>query len=113
MIILQQTRKIITIYFVEVTMKINKEIPLTAAEIASLWTSYMNDSMSKCILGYLLKHIKDKEIKPAIRFAFDLSSNHLNQLHTFLIKNNMQSQMGLLIKMLIWMPHGCFPTYSV
>ncbi|MFL0363989.1 DUF3231 family protein [Pseudobacillus sp. 179-B 2D1 NHS] len=64
-------------------MKINKEIPLTAAEIASLWTSYMNDSMSKCILGYLLKHIKDKEIKPAIRFAFDLSSNHLNQLHTF------------------------------
>lgn len=27
---------------------------LTPAEIACIWTGHMNDSMSKCVLGYFL-----------------------------------------------------------
>jgi len=57
-----------------------KKVYLTSAEIASLWTAYMNDSMSKCILGHMLKHIEDEDIKPAIRYAYDISSQHLKQL---------------------------------
>lgn len=57
-----------------------KKIHLTSAEIASLWTGYMNDSMSKCILGYMLKHIQDPDIKPAIQLSYDISSSHLEQL---------------------------------
>ncbi|SFH59195.1 Protein of unknown function [Priestia megaterium] len=59
-----------------------KKINLTSAEIGCLWTSYMNDSMSKCILSYMLKHLKDPDIQPAIQFAYDIASNHLDQLLT-------------------------------
>ncbi|MFD1851687.1 DUF3231 family protein [Oceanobacillus bengalensis] len=57
-------------------------INLTSAEIASLWTSYMNDSMTTCILEFMLKHIEDPEIKPVIQYAYDISYNHVNKLHT-------------------------------
>ncbi|UOQ91449.1 DUF3231 family protein [Halobacillus shinanisalinarum] len=63
-------------------------IHLTSAEIGSLWTGYMQDSMSKCVLSFMLKHIEDQDIKPAIQYAYDLSSNHLEQLLTIFEKEN-------------------------
>ncbi|GGJ77433.1 hypothetical protein GCM10007111_43820 [Virgibacillus kapii] len=57
-----------------------RNIPLTSAEIGSLWTGYMNDSMSKCILGFMLEHIQDADIKSVVQHAYDLSSNHLDTL---------------------------------
>lgn len=57
---------------------------LTAAEIACIWTAYMNDSMSKCILGYFLKDVEDQEIRSIIQYAYDLSSTHMEKLtHLF------------------------------
>ena len=53
---------------------------LTSAEIASIWTAYMNDSMTKCILGYFLKDVEDQEIRSIIQFAYDLSSSHIEKL---------------------------------
>ena len=57
-----------------------KKIYLTASEIASLWSNYMNDSMSKYILGFMLKDIKDSEIKSVVQHAYDSSVEHLKQL---------------------------------
>jgi Protein of unknown function (DUF3231) len=59
-----------------------KKIYLTSAEIGCLWTSYMNDSMSKYILGYMLKHLNDPDIRPAVQFASDIAVGHLDQLLT-------------------------------
>ena len=57
---------------------------LTSAEITSIWTDYMNDSMSKCILSYFLKDVEDEEIRSIVQFAYDLSSTHLKKLtHLF------------------------------
>ncbi|MED4532348.1 DUF3231 family protein [Metabacillus fastidiosus] len=57
---------------------------LTSAEIASIWTAYMNDSMSKCILSYFLKDIEDEEIRPIVQYAYDISSAHIEKLtHLF------------------------------
>ncbi|MBE2979041.1 DUF3231 family protein, partial [Priestia megaterium] len=53
---------------------------LTSSEIASIWTGYMNDSMSKCILSYFLKQIEDEDIRPVIQFAYDISFTHLEKL---------------------------------
>ncbi|QQK74885.1 DUF3231 family protein [Salicibibacter cibarius] len=55
---------------------------LTSAEIASLWTAYMNDSMAACILRFMLKHISDSDIKPVIQYAYDIASEHLTQLRS-------------------------------
>jgi hypothetical protein len=55
-------------------------INLTSSEIASLWTAYMNDSMAKCILSYMLNHIQDEEIYPVIEQALAISIMHLEKL---------------------------------
>lgn len=55
-------------------------INLTSSEIGSLWSGYMNDSMSKQILGVMLKHIEDPDIKPIVQQAYDLSSSHIEEL---------------------------------
>jgi hypothetical protein len=53
---------------------------LTSSELASIWTGYMNSSMSNCILGYFLKHVEDEKIKSIVQVAFDISSIHIEKL---------------------------------
>lgn len=53
---------------------------LTSAEIASIWTAYMNDSMSKCVLSYFFKIVEDKDIRPITELANNLSTTHLEKL---------------------------------
>ncbi|MCJ7843442.1 DUF3231 family protein [Lederbergia sp. NSJ-179] len=40
----------------------------------------MNDSMSKYILGFMLKYIEDPDIKPVVQYAYDISINRQEQL---------------------------------
>ncbi|WP_100013006.1 DUF3231 family protein [Lentibacillus sediminis] len=60
----------------------NEKIHLTSSEIGALWTGYMNDSMSKAILGFMLRHIDDSDIKPVVQYAYDLSAGHLETLES-------------------------------
>jgi hypothetical protein len=73
----------------EYTLEVKKimtehQIKLTSAEIACIWTAYMNDSMSKCILGYFLKDIEDQEIRSIVQMAYDISATNIEKLtHMF------------------------------
>lgn len=59
-------------------------INLTSAEIASIWTDYMNDSMAKCVVGYFLKVVEDEEIRPILQMAYDIAATHIEKLtHLF------------------------------
>jgi len=66
----------------------DKKIHLTAGEITSLWTGYMNDSMAKCILGFMLNHIQDSDVKPVVQHAYDIACNHLDELYEVFKKEN-------------------------
>ncbi|GGA85755.1 hypothetical protein GCM10008025_30930 [Ornithinibacillus halotolerans] len=66
----------------------SRSIMLTSGEIASLWTSYMNDTMSKQILGYMLKYVTDSDIKPVVQYAYDLTINHIKELEELFNKEN-------------------------
>ncbi|MBG9811342.1 hypothetical protein ABD68_06945 [Bacillus endophyticus] len=55
---------------------------LTSAEIACIWTNYMQDSMSKCVLSYFLQTIEDEDIRPLIQLAYDISCVHIEKLTT-------------------------------
>jgi len=59
-----------------------KGASLTSAEIASLWSNYMSDSLATCVTGHMLKHIEDPEIKLIVQSAYDIASSHLEQLRT-------------------------------
>lgn len=63
-------------------------IKLTASEIACVWTTYINDCMSKCVLIYMLKHLEDEDIKPIIQMALGISETHLDFLTTLFKKEN-------------------------
>lgn len=58
----------------------NQNIHLNSGEIASLWTVYMNDSLSYQVLKFMLKDISDTDIKPIIQYAHDLSKKHIDEL---------------------------------
>ncbi|UOR11400.1 DUF3231 family protein [Halobacillus amylolyticus] len=53
---------------------------LTSSELASIWSGYMNDSLSKCVLSYFLKHVEDEEIRSVAQFTYDLSATHIEKL---------------------------------
>ncbi|NAP01721.1 DUF3231 family protein, partial [Halomonas sp. MG34] len=61
-------------------MNEEKKIHLDSGEIASLWTAYVNDSMSVRILQFMIQHSHDPDISPAIQHALDISDGHLKQL---------------------------------
>ncbi|CDO04639.1 hypothetical protein BN988_03204 [Oceanobacillus picturae] len=61
-------------------MNEEKKIHLDSGEIASLWTAYVNDSMSVRILQFMIQHTQDPDISPAIQHALDISEGHLKQL---------------------------------
>ncbi|WP_100374299.1 DUF3231 family protein [Bacillus sp. FJAT-45037] len=71
-----------------------RQINLTSAEIASIWTSYMNDSMAKCILGYFLEHVEDEEIRSIVQFSYDLSSAHIDKLTTIFQEEQIPTPTG-------------------
>ena len=55
-------------------------IQLTSSEIASIWTSYLNNSMSIQILNYFHSIVENPDARSIIDFAKEISISHLNQL---------------------------------
>ncbi len=67
---------------------------LTSAEIACIWTNYMQDSMSKCVLSYLLQTVEDDDIRPLIQWAYDISCTHIEELTTLFQKEQIPLPTG-------------------
>jgi len=67
-------------------MEQQRNVLLTTAEIASLWTNYMNDTMATCMLKFFLRHVDDQEIKEVVQYALHLAEQHTNAIR--LIFNN-------------------------
>ncbi|MDE3840679.1 hypothetical protein C0966_15375 [Bacillus methanolicus] len=65
-------------------MQQEKQIRLTSAEIAQLWSQYLNDSAIMCMLSYFLEKVEDGEIKPIIEYALQLSNTHLQKISEML-----------------------------
>lgn len=51
-------------------------IRLTSPEMASLWTSYLSDSMAICVIKYMLEKVEDTQIRPVFEFALHLAQTH-------------------------------------
>jgi hypothetical protein len=73
-------------------------IKLTSAELASVWTSYMNDSMSKCVLGFFLKHIEDDEVRAVVQFSYDLAVTHIEKLTALFQEEQIPIPIGFTVE---------------
>lgn len=67
---------------------------LTAAEIASLWTSYLDDSMAICVLKHFIVHVVDEEIRSVLEYALHLSKEHIETLTGFYKKEDLPIPYG-------------------
>jgi hypothetical protein len=61
-------------------MQTENNIKLTSAEISGLWTAYMHDSLSICVLKYYLEKAEDPEIRPVVEYALELAETHIAKL---------------------------------
>jgi len=61
-------------------METATHIRLTATEMGILWSTYMEDTMSQCVLSYFLHTVEDPEIKPVIAYALEISQGHIAEL---------------------------------
>ncbi|MCM3392801.1 MULTISPECIES: DUF3231 family protein [Cytobacillus] len=72
----------------------NHHTKITAPELATLWSQYMNDSLSRCILRYFVHHVKDENIKDVLIYALDLSERHLQKVKVFLTEEKYPIPIG-------------------
>lgn len=61
-------------------MEDKSKIRLTAAEISTLWTQYINDTVSMCVLSYFLNNTDDSSVKEIIELGLKSSEKNLTQL---------------------------------
>ncbi|MBN8203293.1 DUF3231 family protein [Bacillus sp. NTK034] len=64
-------------------MSNNQNSELTAAEIAQLWSAYLNSSMCNCIFTYFLNTVEDKELQSMLWDSIQLTETHLQKLTGF------------------------------
>jgi hypothetical protein len=57
---------------------------LTSAEIANLWSQYINDSMGAAVIRYYLEKVEDQDIRQILEFAYQLTQSHLEKIKKFL-----------------------------
>jgi hypothetical protein len=55
-------------------------IRLSSAEIGGLWGTFLQESMTICLLKYFLYHNKDEEIGPLLKKALEISESHFQQI---------------------------------
>ena len=68
--------------------------PLTSAEVAKLWATYMGNSMSRCILSYYLQHVEDQDIKALLKNALNLSDVFLETTKEIFKKDKIPFPVG-------------------
>ncbi|WP_227938401.1 DUF3231 family protein [Alkalihalobacillus deserti] len=59
------------------------KIEFKSAEIANLWTSYMKETMSICIIENFLSNVEDREIRSVLDFTLQLSKVRVQKLTSF------------------------------
>jgi hypothetical protein len=74
--------------------KTEHNIRLTSAEISNLWTSYMNDSMAKCVLKYFSEKVEDTQIQSLLEYALSLSQKHIQRLSDLFTSENLPIPYG-------------------
>lgn len=67
---------------------INHHVCLTAPQIGNLWTLYMSDSVTICILSHSLETCKGNDIHSILDLAIGLSRSHINKIKEYLKQEN-------------------------
>ena len=67
---------------------------LTSAEMGKLWTTYIGNTLAKCVLSYYLQHIDDQDIKKVLENALNLSEALVGNIKEIFIQENFPIPIG-------------------
>ena len=79
-------------------LQTDHKIELISAEIASLWTSYMNDTLSICLHNVFLSNVEDQQIRSVLDFSLKLSQGHVQKLKRFFQEEQIPLPDGLSLE---------------
>ncbi|WP_436371586.1 DUF3231 family protein [Cytobacillus sp. BC1816] len=63
-------------------------IPLSASEMGTLWSQYINDSLAVCVMKYFKSICEDKEILPLIENSLSIAENDIKIITEIFTKEN-------------------------
>ncbi|WP_204517207.1 DUF3231 family protein [Brevibacillus fulvus] len=66
----------------------SKKEKLTSAEQGKLWVTYVGNTMSICVLSYMLNHVEDAEIKAVLEDAISLSKQFVQTIKDIFVQDN-------------------------
>lgn len=69
-------------------------VGLSSTEIAGLWATYLNDSLSICITNHFLQHSNNEDVTPLIKLTLDLSRKHIEEIKNIFEKENIPIPKG-------------------
>ncbi|WP_181438533.1 DUF3231 family protein [Paenibacillus sambharensis] len=69
-------------------------VRLTSAEIANLWTQYINDSMAACFITHSLKHVQDEDVRSILESALGLATTHMGKVKAFMTDEGFTPPVG-------------------
>lgn len=75
-------------------MEDKTKIPLTAAEMSTLWMQYLNDSLAECVSKYFVQTVEDPEIKPIVDKLLHTSGSHLDTIKQIFEKDQFPVPVG-------------------
>lgn len=72
----------------------NHVTKLTSAEIAALWTQYLNETAGLCFHKHMMEYLEDKEIKDVFENAISLGTEHLEKIKDFFVSEGFPVPIG-------------------
>ncbi|WNS76664.1 DUF3231 family protein [Bacillus sp. DTU_2020_1000418_1_SI_GHA_SEK_038] len=75
-------------------MEDKTHIQLTAAEMSSLWTQYLNDTLAVCVNTYFLEKVEDQEIRPVIEWTLNTAKENISIMRDIFEKEKFPIPMG-------------------
>src|SRR5690625_6700626 len=69
-------------------------VPLTVAEMSSLWAQYISDTAGICVNTYFLKNIEDDEVADVIKWIIHVAKENIKIMEEIFRKENFPIPVG-------------------
>lgn len=76
----------------------NSTIKLTSAEISNLWSTYVNDSLTICLMTHFKETVQNAEINPLIDQTIQTAKEHMNKIKSLFIEEKIVLPMGFPVE---------------
>ncbi|MEH7081676.1 DUF3231 family protein [Neobacillus drentensis] len=75
-------------------MEDKTKLRLTAAEMSTLWTQYLSDTLAVCVSSHYLEKVEDEEVRPVIEFTLEVARGNISIMEELFIKEGFPVPVG-------------------